>query len=76
MLCKNCQAEIPEARLKALPGTQTCVQCSNTSKVKGFTVVEHKTGNWIQIVDSQTHKELSRLDHSKGRARTGYAGAK
>lgn len=76
MICDKCSNTIPEARLKALPGVTTCVNCSDTQKVKGFRVVEHKTGNWVQIVDSKTHKELSRLDHSKGRARTGYAGAK
>jgi hypothetical protein len=72
MYCGN---PISEARLKALPETETCVRCSDTKKVKGFTVVEHKTGNYVQVVDEETFKELARLDYSKGRARTGYAGA-
>lgn len=75
-LCIKCGNEIPQARLNALPETDTCVNCSGVKKVKGFNVVEHKTGNWTQIIsDDSIHQELVRLDHSKGRARTGYAGA-
>lgn len=75
MNCIHCGNPIPEARMKALPYTETCVNCSDAKKVRGFTVVEHKTGNWVQIVEEETFKELARLDSSKGRARTGYAGA-
>jgi hypothetical protein len=29
--CENCNAEIPAARVKALPGTWLCVTCSEES---------------------------------------------
>lgn len=74
--CINCGIEIPEARLIALPGILTCVKCSSTPKVQGFTVIEHKTGNYVQVIkDPAVAEELRRLDFSKGRARTGYAGS-
>lgn len=77
MTCVICGRVIPVARLEALPNATTCVSCSTTPRYKGFTVVAHKTGNYTQVVkDPAVFAELKRLDHSKGRARTGYAGAK
>ena len=40
--CKVCGTEIPEGRLKALPGTTTCVQHSTASKFAANVV---STGN-------------------------------
>jgi len=74
MNCIHCNNPISEARLKALPDTETCVSCSDAKKVKGFQVVEHKTGNYVQVVDEKTFRELARLDETKGRGRSGYAG--
>ena len=31
MKCKTCKELIPEGRLKALPDTRTCTECSTTS---------------------------------------------
>lgn len=76
MNCSKCNNPIPEARLKALPSATECVDCSGAQKYRGFTIVNHKTGNCVEVIkDLKLHKELVRLDHSKGRARTGYAGA-
>lgn len=76
MNCKICTNLIPEGRLKAMPGVETCVNCSNISKYKGFTVVMHKTGNFTQVIkDPKLFEEIRELDRTKGRARTGYAGA-
>ena len=66
MDCIFCNNQIPETRIQAIPDTQTCVKCSDAKKVLGFTVVEHKTGNWVQVVEEETFKELVRLDQSKG----------
>jgi len=69
----SCGLEISEARLKALPETTTCVKCSDTKKVHGFNVVEHKTGNWVQVIkDAEVFEELINLDKSRGLV--GYIG--
>lgn len=75
MNCINCGTKIPEIRLQAMPGTCTCVNCSSTKRVHGFNVIEHKTGNWVQVVkDPGIFEDLINLDKDKGRGRTGYAG--
>jgi len=41
-ICKKCGIDISEGRLKALPETQTCVDCSKTNRKKGFKVITGK----------------------------------
>ena len=38
-ICKKCGKDISEGRLKALPKTEMCVDCSNTNKEKGLKMV-------------------------------------
>lgn len=38
-ICKKCGKDISEGRLKALPKTEMCVDCSNTNKEKGLKIV-------------------------------------
>jgi len=38
MICIHCQKEIHPLRLKALPGTKTCVDCSTTGAKRGIIV--------------------------------------
>ena len=40
--CSVCGTEIPEARVKALPNTTTCVQHSTTERF-GLNIVQHGT---------------------------------
>jgi hypothetical protein len=47
MYCK-CSSRIPELRLSL--GYKTCVQCSTEVRWSGVPVINHKTGNEIQIV--------------------------
>lgn len=47
MYCK-CSSRIPELRLSL--GYKTCVQCSTEARWSGVPVINHKTGNEIQIV--------------------------
>ena len=55
MNCIKCQQPIPELRLKALPGTKTCINCSSSEKVAGFPVITNKTAySEIQIVSQDT----------------------
>jgi hypothetical protein len=38
MKCIKCDVEIPEGRLKAIPGTRTCVKHSSAEKLIGVPV--------------------------------------
>lgn len=66
--CKVCNEQIPQGRLKAVPGTNTCTAHSNTFRYMGRMIIHHKTGNEIEIYkDPETAKEMFRLDSTKGR---------
>jgi hypothetical protein len=43
MKCTKCQELIPEGRLKALPETRTCTECSTTSAWYLRNIVSGKT---------------------------------
>jgi len=61
MKCLGCGEDIPEGRLKALPKTQHCVNCSTTEKVAGFRVITGKTTyTELQIVTQKKFNELNR----------------
>lgn len=67
MICIKCQSQIPEARLRALPSAKTCVQCSDTAKVGGHTIISGKnTYSEIQIVNPETAADLYRMQSRKG----------
>lgn len=67
MKCTQCNQEIPEARLKALPGAKTCVACSGTGRVAGFPLITGKTTySELQIVDQRTADELYAKQERKG----------
>lgn len=70
--CIKCGSEIHPGRLKALPGTRVCVECSNTDKVLGFRIISGKnTYTELQLVDGKKYRELSakqsRIGQSPGR---------
>ena len=68
-LCKHCGKEIPEGRIKALPKTETCVDCSNVGKKLGFQVVTGKTTyTELDIVDEKTYKDLTRKQARRGQS--------
>ena len=48
MNCIKCKEEIHAARLKVLPKTKVCVNCSTAEAVSCVDVIYHKTGNTIQ----------------------------
>jgi len=68
MQCSKCQAKIPAARLKALPNTKTCVECSNVERNYVRTIISGKTtySEWEVIKNKETKQYLEKLD-SKGR---------
>ena len=62
MKCIRCQDEINPLRLKALPGTKTCVDCSTTGAKKGIIVTlgekDHTCNEVIFLEDDQYEKYL------------------
>lgn len=48
--CSKCLAPIPPARLRAIPGTKTCVNCSDVQKIEGVMVYDHKTAPMLAIL--------------------------
>lgn len=51
MKCIKCEEKIPEGRLKALPGTKTCVNCSG-ARMKGAVTLMKGEGDhtWIETI--------------------------
>ena len=47
MNCTKCKENIDTRRLKALPKTKVCVNCSTAEAVSCVDVIYHKTGNTI-----------------------------
>ena len=68
MNCSKCHKPIPKARLKALPNTKRCVECSNVERNYVRTIISGKTtySEWEVIKNKDTKEYLQKLD-SKGR---------
>ena len=67
-LCAMCDAVIPKGRLKALPETKVCVDCSATGRKKAITIVGGEgedTYNDIVIVDEKSYEEYTKDDVRK-----------
>jgi hypothetical protein len=66
MNCKICQSPIHPLRLKVLPSTKTCMDCSNVERVGCHTVISGKnTYSEIQIVDQELAKRLYHMQSRK-----------
>jgi hypothetical protein len=48
----RCTAIIPQGRIDL--GYKTCIKCSTTEQYSYVPIIEHKTGNTIQIVSQAT----------------------
>jgi RNA polymerase-binding transcription factor DksA len=51
--CKGCGNEIHPLRIKVLPNTQTCVNCSQTGRKSGVPVLRgdiKKDDTWVDVV--------------------------
>ena len=59
--CKSCKNEINPLRLKALPNTKFCVDCSTTEQVGCVDITYHKTGNTIQVMDKASASKINKL---------------
>jgi hypothetical protein len=68
-ICRICKGNIPEGRLKALPDTDTCVNCSKEEKVAGFRVISGKTSyTELELVSQKKFKELTRKQARVGQS--------
>ena len=64
--CSRCSGKVPKARIDM--GYTICINCSTEEKKMGHVIYPHKTGGYVQVVDSETYKDLNRID------RRGYKG--
>ena len=68
MICTRCDNEIQPGRLKALPNTKTCVECSTTSAWYLRNIVSGKT-EYMEteiIKDPKAAKVLREMDLKVG----------
>ena len=63
MQCK-CNKIIPEGRLRL--GFKVCVSCSTVSRYGCAPVINHKTGNTIQIMSSEDAAKVAKLFRRRG----------
>lgn len=68
MKCIKCQSTINPLRLKALPDTKTCVECSSTSKWYVRNVISGKTTYCETeiIKDPESARTISAMDRRTG----------
>ena len=63
MRCK-CDKVIPEGRVNL--GFKVCVSCSSVEAYGCAPVINHKTGNSIQIMSARDAERIARLTRRKG----------
>ena len=68
MKCSRCTEEINPLRLKALPGTKTCVKCSTTSAWYVRNVISGKTTycETEVIKDPESARTIAAMDRRTG----------
>ena len=64
-LCKKCKSSYPDARKKL--GYNVCLKCSSVEPYGCASVINHKTGNSIQIMSKSESKKIRKMQ-----ARNGY----
>jgi len=69
MNCIDCGANIPAARLEAVPGTHHCVKCvdKHIPERKGYMIYGHKTAG--EIVMATGEENIRRLEREYFRSR-------
>ncbi len=69
MKCFDCQMEIPEARLQALPDTEYCVHCADnyTPTTVGRMIYSHKTAG--ELIIARGKENIRRLNREYTRSR-------
>lgn len=70
MLCKVCGEPIPEERLEAIPGTDTCVAHSQARRQLGFMIATAAKGTasvMVTVPDDPEQRRLARRAHMRRR---------
>ena len=63
MKCK-CKNIIPNGRSRL--GFKVCVECSTVSRYGCAPIINHKTGNTIQIMSSEDAAQVAKLTRRRG----------
>ena len=63
MKCK-CKNNIPEGRIRL--GFRVCVECSTVERYGCAPVINHKTGNTIQIMSQEDARHIAKLTRRRG----------
>ena len=63
MKCK-CKDIIPQGRVRL--GFKVCVKCSTVERYGCAPIINHKTGNTIQIMSSSDAARIARLTRRRG----------
>jgi hypothetical protein len=63
MKCK-CKNIIPNGRLRL--GFKVCVECSTIERYGCAPIINHKTGNTIQIMSSEDAAQVAKLTRRRG----------
>ena len=63
---KYCKCGAPVHPVRQKYGYKTCVSCSGVERVASAPVINHKTGNTIQIVTQEVAKALYKAGRRKG----------
>ena len=68
MDCVKCKTEIPIGRLRAIPETKVCVNCSDTQKWYVRNIISGKTTySEAEIIkDAELAKKLQKMDRRAG----------
>ena len=68
--CIKCSKPIPKGRIKALPGTKTCVDCSMVKAKKAiinnYGEGDHNYQETI-IVDDETYQQIQKIENEYNR---------
>lgn len=64
MICKGCGNKIPQGRIDL--GYSVCVECSDVKRYGCVDVVEHKTGNTIQVLPREDAEQANKLTQRTG----------
>lgn len=63
MVCNKCNNSIPEQRVKL--GYKQCTQCSDAEKYGFINIINHKTGNTIQVLPREHAAEINKKGDRK-----------
>jgi hypothetical protein len=63
MKCKHCQSNIPAKRISL--GYKTCVNFSTTESYGFVNVINHKTGNTVQIMPKEQAAAINKIGDRK-----------